>query len=174
MLESTRFRKKPVEVEAMRFTTNNENGSPTMDGIINWINQGRDGYGAWHNGTDIFIKTLEGEMRATVGDWIIRGVQGEFYPCKPDIFDATYEGCLMSNQRVIVLTDDQLEHLRELLIPDCAHCWAIERVARISLDPGGVTDEMIAAAKDAYNHTLVSADPWRAALEAALFPGDKQ
>ena len=37
------------------------------------------------------IRTLEGEMRAEQGDWIIRGVQGEFYPCKPDIFDATYE-----------------------------------------------------------------------------------
>ena len=37
------------------------------------------------------IKTLEGEMYADVGDWIIRGVAGEFYPCKPDIFDATYE-----------------------------------------------------------------------------------
>ena len=40
---------------------------------------------------DIAIRTLEGEMRAIPGDWIIRGVQGEFYPCKPDIFAATYE-----------------------------------------------------------------------------------
>lgn len=87
----TRFRKKPVTVEAMCFTTNNEAGSPTMDAIVNWCNQGKDKVAAWHNGTDIFIPTLEGEMRATVGDWIIKGVQGEFYPCKPDIFAATYE-----------------------------------------------------------------------------------
>ena len=39
----------------------------------------------------IAIDTLEGTMKASVGDWIIKGVQGEFYPCKPDIFDATYE-----------------------------------------------------------------------------------
>ena len=39
----------------------------------------------------IFIRTLEGEMTATQGDWIIKGVKGEFYPCKPDIFAATYE-----------------------------------------------------------------------------------
>ncbi|WP_258933231.1 hypothetical protein [Nesterenkonia pannonica] len=39
----------------------------------------------------MLIATLEGEMRAGVGDWIIRGVQGEFYPIKPDIFEATYE-----------------------------------------------------------------------------------
>lgn len=40
---------------------------------------------------ELVIRTLEGDMRATYGDWIIRGVQGEFYPCKPDIFAATYE-----------------------------------------------------------------------------------
>jgi hypothetical protein len=39
----------------------------------------------------LIIHTLEGDMRADIGDWIIRGVKGEFYPCKPDIFDATYE-----------------------------------------------------------------------------------
>ena len=86
-----KYRKKTVVLEATCFTTNNEAGSPTMDAIVNWINQGRDEVGAWHNGTDIFVRTLEGEMRATVGDYIIRGVKGEFYPCKPDIFDAAYE-----------------------------------------------------------------------------------
>jgi len=40
---------------------------------------------------ELVIRTLEGDMRATYGDWIIKGVQGEFYPCKPDIFTATYE-----------------------------------------------------------------------------------
>jgi len=44
-----------------------------------------------HFGSGIEIATLEGVMRADVGDWIIRGVAGEFYPCKPDIFAATYE-----------------------------------------------------------------------------------
>jgi hypothetical protein len=39
----------------------------------------------------LFIPTLEGEMRADVGDWLIKGVAGEFYPCKPDVFAATYE-----------------------------------------------------------------------------------
>ena len=46
---------------------------------------------AWHNGTCIFIHTLEGTHRADCGDWIIKGVKGEFYPCKPDVFEATYE-----------------------------------------------------------------------------------
>lgn len=39
----------------------------------------------------IVIETLEGDITASLGDWIIKGVKGEFYPCKPDIFDATYE-----------------------------------------------------------------------------------
>lgn len=86
-----KYRKKPVEIEAELFSTNNEIGSPTMDKIVNWVNQGRKKVGAWHNGTDIFISTLEGEMRATVGDFVIKGVKGEFYPCKPNIFELTYE-----------------------------------------------------------------------------------
>lgn len=87
-----RYRKKPVVVQAFRFSTNNDDGI-NMNAIVGWMNQGKDAPqpNGWHNGTDIFIFTLEGTMRATVGDWIIRGVQSEFYPCKSDIFDATYE-----------------------------------------------------------------------------------
>lgn len=85
------YSKRPVMIEAKQFTTNNEIGSPQMDQIVNWMNKGKGSRIAWHNGTDIFITTLEGEMRAVCGDWIIKGVKGEFYPCKPDIFEATYE-----------------------------------------------------------------------------------
>ncbi len=90
------FRKKPVEIQAMQFTTNNEpSGSPVMDAIVNWCNTIPDRPEladiASHDGTCIFIETLEGRMCANVGDWIIRGVKGEFYPCKPDIFAATYD-----------------------------------------------------------------------------------
>ena len=87
----TKYRGKPVVIEAMHFETNNEVGSPNMDFIVNWMNQGQRVMFAWHNGTDIYIETLEGHMRAEVGDYIIKGVQGEFYPCKPDIFAKTYE-----------------------------------------------------------------------------------
>lgn len=88
-----KFRKKPVVIEARQFKTNNEPGpgAPNMDELVLWMNQGKDSVVAWHNGTDIFIETLEDEMRASVGDWIIKGVKGEFYPCKPDVFELTYE-----------------------------------------------------------------------------------
>lgn len=77
--------------DAMRFSTNNEVGSPTMDTIVNWANNGKDKMQAWHNGTDIFVQTLHGEEPATVGDYIVRGMNDEYYPCKPDVFEATHE-----------------------------------------------------------------------------------
>ena len=97
-----KFRKKPVVIEAMQWTGVAESATP----IINWIlTEGAEGSTATYICSDpdrctensgdsphfIRIRTLEGDMDATLGDWIIRGVQGEFYPCKPDIFDATYE-----------------------------------------------------------------------------------
>lgn len=85
------FRKKSVVIEARKFLTNNEPTTSHMDELVLWMNQGNELCKAWHNGTDIYIKTLEGEMRASVGDWIIKGVKGEFYPCKNDIFWETYE-----------------------------------------------------------------------------------
>lgn len=77
-----RYRKKPVEVEAMRVTW----GSSVTD-VINFV--GVANFLA--EGNDFYIKTLEGNMRISVGDFIIRGVNGEYYPCKPDVFEKTYE-----------------------------------------------------------------------------------
>jgi hypothetical protein len=78
-----RYRKKPVVIDAVQWTGRNGNvvGTFLEDGGARW--------GAHGDGIAIF--TLEGEMLASPGDYIIRGVQGEFYPCKPDIFEATYE-----------------------------------------------------------------------------------
>ena len=78
-----RFRKLPVEIEAYHFSTNNEPDNRNMDDIVAWVKE--NGKRAAHNGTNILLDTLEGVMQADVGDWIIKGVAGEFYPCKPDI-----------------------------------------------------------------------------------------
>ena len=81
----TIFRKKPVDIEAEQFTEEN------ADRAFNFIRcncyPDRDESDA----IIMRIQTLEGVMTAQLGDWIIKGVQGEFYPCKPDIFAATYE-----------------------------------------------------------------------------------
>lgn len=82
------FRKKPVEIEARQFEAENDDGSH-LDSLVEWIvNNGGE---ARHDGANLFIQTLEGEMRADCNDWIIRGVKSEFYPCKPDIFQTTYD-----------------------------------------------------------------------------------
>jgi hypothetical protein len=79
------FRKRPVVIEAEQFTDDNK------DRAFNFIRctcyADFDAAGK----PTLRIQTLEGEMTATLGDWIIKGVKGEFYPCKPDIFEATYE-----------------------------------------------------------------------------------
>lgn len=79
------YRKKPVLIRAMRVPPNPSECPQLMD----WLAALCDD---WVCHEDyIIICTLEGEMRANIGDWIIKGVKGEFYPCKPDIFEATYE-----------------------------------------------------------------------------------
>lgn len=78
------YRKKPVEIEARLF----KNTTDSSD-IVSWILS--HGQFAEFTGIIILIRTLEGDMSASIGDYIIKGVAGEFYPCKPDIFAATYE-----------------------------------------------------------------------------------
>lgn len=79
-----KYRKKPVVIEATQFDPQSH---PWPDGVIPWPEDGlqpRDM--SWG-----YIDTLEGKMHVIAGDWIITGVKGEKYPCKPDIFEATYE-----------------------------------------------------------------------------------
>ena len=91
MSTATKYRKKPVVIEAMGPLT-----AENSDDIAQWC----DGHEAPANTPtsspsrydgDLTIPTLEGPMLASIGDFIIRGVQGEFYPIKADIFEATYE-----------------------------------------------------------------------------------
>ena len=73
-----KFRKKPVVIDAWKWE-----GKLSLDFSIPGARMTMD--------DALVIKTLEGHMRCEIGDWVIRGVKGEFYPCKPDIFEATYE-----------------------------------------------------------------------------------
>ena len=85
---NTRFRKKPVEIEALQFTREN-----WQDVLM--FTQGQAHAMTIERRIDgkctCIIATLEGQHIANEGDWIIRGVQGEYYPCKPDIFEMTYD-----------------------------------------------------------------------------------
>jgi hypothetical protein len=80
-----RFRKRPVVIEAYQYTQTGDNYRP------DWF-QDRVTSNTIITYPDHFIaKTLEGDMRGNLGDWCILGIKGEVYPCKPDIFEATYE-----------------------------------------------------------------------------------
>lgn len=96
-----KFRKKPVVIEAVKvlfqeMLADGPEGPPVENapewfndavraGVVTLSTRGARDYAV------LDIHTLEGVMEATPGDWIIRGIKGELYPCKPDIFDATYE-----------------------------------------------------------------------------------
>ncbi|MFT8313183.1 MAG: hypothetical protein ABF633_02890 [Clostridium sp.] len=78
-----KYRKKPVVIEAVQFT--GENCRSIVDfckGSKDWVRADKE---------KVIIQTLEGDMTANIGDYIIKGVNGEFYPCKPDVFEKTYE-----------------------------------------------------------------------------------
>lgn len=80
------YRKKPIVIEAAQYDGDNEfDIKDWAQGVIT------SPFTYGKNPPNLEIKTLEGVMQANVGDWIIKGVKGEFYPCKPDVFAATYE-----------------------------------------------------------------------------------
>jgi hypothetical protein len=83
-----RYRKKPVVIDAIQFT-----GAESYKQMCEvWAQKdfvGHSGY--FEPANDLKIFTLEGTHQANIGDWIIKGVKGQYYPCKPDIFEATYE-----------------------------------------------------------------------------------
>ena len=82
-----RFRKKPIEIRAIQF----DGGNSTQVEAFMIGHDAREFFAVKNGGQIVLITTPEGTMEARPGDWIIRGIKGEFYPCKPDIFDATYE-----------------------------------------------------------------------------------
>jgi hypothetical protein len=84
------YRKKPVVIEAIRWHNGPGCNCRAVDRFLGVDRTAAD-YMLPCDSEEVTIHTLEGTMYADPGDWIIRGVEGEFYPCKPSIFEATYE-----------------------------------------------------------------------------------
>lgn len=104
-----KYRKKPVVIEAVQWTGDNHNE-------ILQLAKGCDRSVAFSNdGSTLMIPTLEGDHLAGIGDWIIKGVQGELYPCKPDIFAATYDAVQDENDKQAL--DDGI-YLSAILVKD--------------------------------------------------------
>lgn len=78
------FRKRPVVIDAIQYKR-----EQNISAIQDFVNDGSLQYNPQDN--EYYIRTLEGDLKLTRNDWIIKGVNGEFYPCKPDIFEKTYE-----------------------------------------------------------------------------------
>lgn len=132
-----KYRKRPVIVEAIQWTGDN------FDEIYAWGNpEGQtltakivmEGMG-WEIGKEkpgrLAIETLEGDMKAEVGDWIIRGIKGELYPCKPDIFAATYEP--VREEEPAALPHEWVWYIGDKF-QTCKHCEVIHGTANDS-DP---------------------------------------
>lgn len=104
-----KFRKKPVVIEAIQFTGDNALG------IMDFVGKKLQASIPPHTmeiemdipneGYTIIIPTLEGDMVASKFDWIIKGVKGEFYPCKPDIFKETYEEVLDNDPKTLEMAE---------------------------------------------------------------------
>jgi hypothetical protein len=88
-----KFRKKPVIIEAIQFSGYNPTEIKRFVGDSCEVEYNDVAYqaGAGPMTVRVFIHTLEGDMIVSPGDYVIKGVKGEFYPCKPDIFEQTYE-----------------------------------------------------------------------------------
>ncbi len=168
------YRKKPVVIEAIEYDAMID----TVTEIIDWIlanggtarfheavppwksENGKEGTG---DDEHIAIDTLEGTMRALCGDYIIRGVQGEFYPCKPDIFAATYEPVTTEDQTDMGEPQTMTKDATEVL-----------RLVRDLVDSGLATNEIdalhtVASAVSAFEHrpdAAAAIDEVRAYLEA--------
>jgi hypothetical protein len=166
------YRKKPVVIEAMVLELNN-----AID-VSLWC--GGEAHFIGPAVPAVFIRTLEGTMRADVGDFIIKGVQGEFYPCKPDIFEATYEpadttpaesvgGKRMSEERLAKLNAAAAEDFRMLSTAELLHALRAERAYATSLEAD--MDALVEAAV-AYRATVATVKPglWtqQDALDAAI------
>lgn len=83
-----KYRKKPAVIDAFQWNPCDTENFP------GWLDEAFDNRLVWVNAPDpnlLMIKTLEGTMEAKPGSWIIKGVKGELYPCRPDIFQETYE-----------------------------------------------------------------------------------
>lgn len=91
-----KFRKKPVVIDAIQWTGKNYQEMLDFFGDFDDHNMLKG---------NLFINTLEGQHKADKGDWIIKGVKGEFYPCKPDIFEQTYDEVCESCNEVKELGD---------------------------------------------------------------------
>lgn len=135
------WRKKPVVIEARQLTVETHSAVREWCGGQTWSRPRMRAV------TGLTIPTLEGAMNAEYGDWIIRGVQGEFYPCKPDIFAATYEPA-----------SERADHRPDSVDVDKLADTLIDRMAEWRDRFGSTSNELKAIICDTITHALARKD----------------
>ena len=103
-----KYKKKPIIIEAVQWTGINLKEIKSFVGDSLDYNYKTHGDSSDLSNIEVKIKTLEGDHIASIGDYIIKGVNGEFYPCKPDIFKKTYESATLTLQNEWVSVEEKL------------------------------------------------------------------
>lgn len=148
-----RFRSKVVEIDAIQWT-----GSNRIE-IARFILP-RENFPLDHPllypGDAIFIDTLEGQMRADKGDWIIKGLKGEFYPCKPEIFAMKYEPIASPKE-------PDADGLSKLAVSIALEEMARQKTRQELFDEGLITENESADFEEAYDKMVrISREAWAA------------
>lgn len=115
-----KYRKKPVVIEAMQLPPTGEDATDELLTFLHGMGETWE----YEKGGYLVIHTLEGDMAAAPGDWIIKGIEGEYYPCKPDIFEKSYDLAweeTMTKERWSEIQKDQELKLTEQEINDGWH-----------------------------------------------------
>lgn len=159
MIDVREFVKQPVEIEAAQFV-----GPFQMEDFIDWI-----GENARINYTNdpvgvLEIGTLEGVMRVDPSDWVIKGVEGEFYPCKPAIFVKTYREKVYETEKTTLYADGQA--ISEVVQKPSEFLRELEAlINKHSLENGSNTPDFILASflenvLTDWNHATRARDKW--------------
>jgi hypothetical protein len=171
-----RFRKRPVEIEAVQLTWKSwSEVCEFLGGILSPTNPARytnapsDACGEVGPFIELTIPTLEGNHIAKHGDWIIRGVKGEFYPCKPDIFAATYDDAAAPQvEAVDVRLDVPAFALGKPITIRCRKDSTVAELLALVAPALGRTSERIEV-RDRRGRLLHPAEPVTAALDVPLY-----
>ena len=142
-----KYIKKPVEIEAIQWNGNN------LEEIMKFLNSEfsydknteyvTKKFSYYQTTNDLYINTLEGEMKANIGDYIIKGIKGEYYPCKSDIFELTYEKVytleeeftpetILDKKRTDIKPGDIVKHFKRELLDDTNNTLYIYSILEIA------------------------------------------
>lgn len=142
------FKTRPVQVEAFKWTADHDQ-TENPEWIVAAIEDGRVWFGRDSlNNVTMIISTLEGNMTATPGDWIIKGVADEIYPCKPEIFERTYRAATpVTLERpagdIVVALREEDSPNNQSLLDEASRVIERMRDALREIDAGDLNKEMM-------------------------------